>query len=193
MNKSGEEFAESEETAAEEVVATDEVSAADDSSEMAEEEIVEIDPFTAMANERDEFQQKWLRVVAELDNVRKRGARELVQTRKFAQADVLRSVLEIQDNLERALSAVADTAEGEEPENFRQGVELIQQKTSSLLKDKNVVLMEALNKPFDPNFHEAVGQLPREGVEADIVIEVVQQGYQFGDMVLRAARVIVST
>jgi len=163
------------------------------SSDLSPEEEAELDPLAVMTAERDDFQQKWLRVVAELDNVRKRGARELLQSRKFSQAEVLRGVLDIQDNLERALHAVASEAEGDEPESFRAGVDLIHQSTTRLLKEKGVEAIHALDTEFDPNFHEAVGQLPREGVESGVVIEVVQQGYQFGDMVLRAARVIVST
>ncbi len=163
-----------------------------ETDESAEEAEVELDPLAAMTAERDEFQQKWLRVVAELDNVRKRSSRELVQSRKFAQADVLRGFLDVQDNFERALQSVPAQDDTDAPDSFREGVELIYQRIRSLLKDKGVAPMEVLETTFDPNFHEAVGQLPREGVEAGIVIEVVQQGYHFGDMVLRPARVIIS-
>ena len=143
--------------------------------------------------ERDQFEGKWLRVVAELDNYRKRARREVVETRRFAQADLLRSLLEVQDNFERALQSSADGEDTENNDGFREGVELIFQKFRSLLKDKGVEPMEALGAEFDPNFHEAVGQLEREGVAPGQVIEVVQQGFHFGDMVLRPARVIISS
>ncbi len=186
--------------AVEEEVLEGPVSTTDDEAETAvaeaepELEVVETepDPLGDMTAERDEFKEKWLRVVAELDNVRKRSSRELVQSRKFAQADVLRGFLEVQDNFERALQAVADETDTEANDSFREGVELIYQRIRGVLKEKGVAPMEALEAVFDPNFHEAVGQLPREGVEAGIVIEVVQQGYNFGDMVLRPARVIIS-
>jgi molecular chaperone GrpE len=143
--------------------------------------------------ERDQFEGKWLRVVAELDNYRKRARREVVETRRFAQADLLRSLLEVQDNFERALQSAADGEDTETNDGFREGVELIFQKFRGLLKDKGVEPMEAMGAEFDPNFHEAVGQLEREGVAPGQVIEVVQQGFHFGDMVLRPARVIISS
>lgn len=181
---------------AEEIEATEtegeKLTPVEDEEGAVEAEAVEIDPLAAMAAERDEFQQKWLRVVAELDNVRKRTSRELVQSRKFAQADVLRGFLDVQDNFERALQSVPAEDDTDAPDSFREGVELIYQRIGSLLKEKGVSAMDVLDSTFDPNFHDAVGQLPREGVDSGIVIEVVQQGYHFGDMVLRPARVIIS-
>ena len=150
------------------------------------------DPLEVMTAERDAFKEKWLRAVAELDNVRKRASRDLVQGRKFAQADVLRSILEVVDNFERALQSVPEQSDTDTPDGFRDGVELIHQRLRGVLKEQGVELMEVLEAPFDPTVHEAVGQLEREGVESGIVIEVVQQGYHFGDLVLRPARVIIS-
>jgi len=143
--------------------------------------------------ERDAFEGKWLRVVAELDNVRKRSRREVLETRRFTQADILRPLLEIQDNFERALQSVGENSDTGESGGFREGVELIFQKFRGLLKDKGVEPMEVLGAEFDPNFHEAVGQLARADTEPGRVIEVVQQGFHFGDMVLRPARVIISS
>jgi len=143
--------------------------------------------------ERDVFEEKWLRVVAELDNVRKRSRREVLETRRFTQADILRPLLEIQDNFERALQSVAENSDTDESGGFREGVELIFQKFRGVLKDRGVEPMEAMGAEFDPNFHEAVGQLAREDTEPGRVIEVVQQGFHFGDMVLRPARVIISS
>lgn len=143
--------------------------------------------------ERDAFEEKWLRVVAELDNVRKRSRREVLETRRFTQADILRPLLEIQDNFERALQSVGENSDTDESGGFREGVELIFQKFRGVLKDRGVEPMEAMGAEFDPNFHEAVGQLAREDTEPGRVIEVVQQGFHFGDMVLRPARVIISS
>lgn len=150
------------------------------------------DPLAVLAAERDEYKEKWLRVVAELDNVRKRSSREVLQSRKFAQADVLRGFLEILDNFERALQSLPAQADTDAPGGVREGVELIHQRLRGLMTEKGVAPMEVLGSEFDPNFHEAVGQLPREGVAPGLVIEVVQQGYNFGDLVLRPARVIIS-
>jgi molecular chaperone GrpE len=154
--------------------------------------VAEPDPLAVLTAERDDFREKWLRVVAELDNVRKRTGRELMQSRRFAQADVLRSLLEVQDNFERALQSVPAAADTDAPDSFREGVELIHLRVRGLLKEHGVMPMEVLMAGFDPAVHEAVGQLPREGFEPGLVIEVVQQGYHFGDMVLRPARVIIT-
>lgn len=186
--ESGDSADTTEDTAEVEAVVDDEATG----TEAAPETAPEPDPLTLMTAERDDYQEKWLRIVAELDNVRKRSSRELLQSRKFAQAEVLRRFLEVQDNFERALQSVGQPTDTEAPDSFREGVELIYQRFHDVLKEQGVELIEALEAEFDPNYHEAVGQLPREGVDAGIVIEVVQQGYHFGDMVLRPARVIIS-
>lgn len=153
----------------------------------------EPDPLAVLQEERDAIHEKWLRTVAELDNVRKRAARDVTQARRFAQADVLRAFLEVMDNFERALQTAADDTDTGGTDAFREGVELIHQKLRTVFRDQGVTAMEVLGQAFDPNVHEAVAQLEREGVESGVVIEVVQTGYHFGDMVLRPARVVIST
>ena len=179
------------EETAEETVAPDQVE--EDQVDEEPDEPVELSAEEILINERDNFEQKWLRVVAELDNVRKRSRREVLETRRFTQAEMLRSLLEVQDNFERALQSAADNSDTGEVEAFREGVELIFQKFRAILKEKGVQPMEALGAEFDPSFHEAVGQLPREDTESGLVIEVIQQGFHFGDMVLRPAKVIISS
>lgn len=137
--------------------------------------------------ERDVFHDKWMRAVAETDNVRKRSRKEIADARRFAQADTLRPFLEVYDNFQRALQNNA------EADSFREGVELIFQKFEGVLRDRGLSVIPTEGCEFDPNVHEAVGQLPREGVEPGQVIEVAQQGFKFQDMVLRPARVIVSS
>jgi molecular chaperone GrpE len=146
-----------------------------------------------LARERDEFKEKWMRVVAELDNVRKRSRRELADGRRFARADVLRGFLEVQDNFERALQSMGDSEDTENKDSVREGVELIFQNFRRVLKDQGVEPIESLDQEFDPAVHEAVGQFAREGVEPGVVIEVVQQGFRLGEMVLRPSRVIISS
>jgi molecular chaperone GrpE len=164
---------------------------AEEPEELKEPE--EPSPEEVLRAERDAFQEKWLRVVAELDNVRKRSRREVTETRRFARADILRSLLEFQDNFERALQSSGDNSDTDGSGGFREGVELIFQKFRGVLKDKGVAPMEAMGAEFDPNFHEAVGQIEREDTEPGLVVEVVQQGFHYGDLVLRPARVIISS
>jgi len=143
--------------------------------------------------ERDVFHDKWMRAVAETDNVRKRSRKEVNDARRFAQAETLRSFLDVYDNFERALQSMDTADEDKKAGGLREGVELIFQKFQGALKDRGAVLIDVVDCEFDPNVHEAVGQLPREGVEAGMVIEVAQQGFKLGEMVLRPARVIVSS
>lgn len=143
--------------------------------------------------ERDVFHDKWMRAVAETDNVRKRSRKEVNDARRFSQAETLRAFLDVYDNFERALQSMPASEKEIEAGSLREGVELIFQKFQGALKERGAVLIDVLDCEFDPNVHEAVGQLPREGVEAGMVIEVAQQGFKLGDMVLRPARVIVSS
>ncbi len=143
--------------------------------------------------ERDVFHDKWMRAVAETDNVRKRSRKEVNDARRFAQAETLRPFLEVYDNFERARQAMTDGDEESQSGGLREGFELIFQKFQGALKDRGAVLIDVVDCEFDPSVHEAVGQLEREGVEPGMVIEVAQQGFKFGDMVLRPARVIVSS
>ena len=157
------------------------------------EDTVEPDPLEAMRAERDAFQEKWLRAVAEMENVRKRARRDVQDGRRFALADLLRPLLDVHDNFERALQSLPANEDTADDASLREGVDLIFQKFRSVLKDRGVESIPALEKEFDPKIHEAVGQLPREGVEAGIVIEIVQPGFTLGgDFVLRPARVIVA-
>ena len=143
--------------------------------------------------ECEEYKEKWLRVLAEMDNVRKRSRRELVDGRRFAQAEVLRAFLDVHDNFERALQSMAGDDDTGNNKSLREGVELVFQSFRRVLKDQGVQPLEALEQDFDPAVHEAVGQYAREGVESGKVIEVVQQGFKLGDMILRPSRVIIAS
>lgn len=144
-----------------------------------------------LRRERDEAQDKWLRAVAEMDNLRKRTRREVVDAQRFAKADALRGFLDVLDNLERALQSNAAAADTGAPDAFRDGIELIRQRVRGVLQEQGVTPIEALGLHLDPAVHEAVGQLPREGSEPGTIIEVAQPGYKLGELVLRPARVII--
>ncbi len=145
-----------------------------------------------LAAERDELKEKWLRTLAELDNLRKRSRREVQDARRFAQAEVLRPVLEVADNFERALQAM-DGSEDQTAAGVREGVAMIQQRVLALLREQGVEAIEAAGAEFDPAVHEAVAQVPSGEHAAGTVIDVVQKGYRFGEMVLRPARVVIAS
>ncbi len=144
--------------------------------------------------ERDTFQDKWLRVVAELDNVRKRARRDVADARRFALADLVRSMLEVQDDLERAIRSIPEQNGDETPDvsAIYAGVDMIRKRLVAALSERGVSRIEALDEQFDPNQHEAVGQMDKEGAQSGQVIEVVQEGYMLQDLVLRPSRVIVA-
>lgn len=175
----------------------DAVDAVDDTAapadEPAQEVVVEEMPSVedVLRRERDEAQDKWLRAVAEMDNLRKRTRREVADAHRFAKADALRGFLDILDNLERALQSSAAGADTGAPDAFRDGIELIRQRMRGVLQEQGVTTIEAMGLHLDPTVHEAVGQLPREGSESGTIIEVAQPGYKLGELVLRPARVII--
>jgi len=141
----------------------------------------------ALRSERESLQDRHLRLAAEYDNYRKRNAREWEEMRKRAAAEVLRQVLDVADNLERALQVQPDDTEG-----LQKGVELIHQQLLAFLGRCGIERMEVKGSPFDPTRHDAVLLVDSEEVESQHVVDVVQSGYTLHGEVLRPARVAVS-
>jgi molecular chaperone GrpE len=145
-----------------------------------------------LARERDDYKDKWLRAHAELDNVRKRARREIAEAQTFAVADVLRDLLDVLDNFERAAGAAAAAAGGD-AEAIRSGVGLIHGRLREILAARGLVSIPTQKgDPFDPGIHEAVMQMEGDGAEPGSVLEVAQTGYRLGDLVLRPSRVVVA-
>jgi molecular chaperone GrpE len=137
--------------------------------------------------ETAQLQDRYLRLAAEYDNYRKRSAREWQEQKERAAAEVLREMLELADNLERALAAPGDDATG-----LRKGVELIAQQLQLKLRRFGVEPLEAEGVPFDPQRHEALLVVDAAGVDSQQVVNVVQRGYTLHGEVLRPARVTVA-
>lgn len=158
--------------------------------EALEEE--ELDPvaaeLAALQDERDELKEQALRARAEFENYRKRMARESERIRKTAAEGLMRDLLPIVDNLERALSHVEDKSDG-----LAQGVEMIVKQFADVLSAKGLEVIPAKGEPFDPNIHEALTHQPSDEYPADTVMEEFQRGYRLGDYVLRPTQVVVSS
>ena len=137
--------------------------------------------------ERDEYLADLQRLVAEFENYRKRVARDQERLAAHAHERLIRELLPILDDLERALEA----AERHEEATLVDGVKLVEQSLRKALVKEGLAEIEALG-PFDPHVHEALLTRSDEGAEAGSVLEVVQRGYRLGDKVVRPARVIVS-
>ena len=144
-----------------------------------------------LQSEVDVNRDKWLRAMAEFENFRKRSRREMESSINLARADVLKQLLEVLDNFERALDAF-EQAEEARGETFVKGVRLIQDQLMKVLRDHDVSRIEAVGEPFDPNLHEAISQIETDEVPSQHVATVVKAGYRLNDMVLRPALVVVA-
>ncbi len=136
---------------------------------------------------RDEYLADLQRLAAEYENYRKRAAREQERLVAHAHERLVRELLPILDDLERALEA----AERHEEAALVEGVKLVEQSLRKALVKEGLVEIET-DGPFDPHVHEALLTQPHEGAERGSVVEVVQRGYRLGDKVVRPARVIVA-
>ena len=141
-----------------------------------------------LEEENGKLKNEYLKAHADMENTRKRLSHEAEQIRKYRIQSFALDILPVIDNLERAL-AIAPT---EETESYRKGVEMIYQQLLHALEKEGVTEVEALNKEFDPNYHQALMMEQVEGVEPNIVTEVLQKGYMLKDRILRAAMVKVS-
>ena len=153
-----------------------------------EREKASADSIEALQREKDALQDRLLRTAAEFDNYRKRMDRERRDLSEFAASDVLKDLLPIVDNFERALQAPATA----DTEAFRKGIELIHKQMLDLLRKRGVRPIEARGTDFDPNFHQAVIHEPSDSHREGEVIEELQRGYLIGDRLLRPSMVKVA-
>src|SRR4051794_27137989 len=152
-------------------------------------EAVEPEPATeseleAVTRQRDEYLDSLQRLKAEFDNYRKRALRDQESLVARAGERVVKELLPVLDDLERALTA----AEQHEEATLEDGVRLVHRSLADLLRKEGLQEIET-EGPFDPHVHEALLQQPAEGADSGSVIEVLQKGYRLGDRVLRPARV----
>ena len=141
-----------------------------------------------LTRQRDDYYDRLLRKTAEFDNYRKRTDRERVQLAEAAATDLIKDLLPLVDDLERALKA--ETATGTSA--LRQGVELIHKQLLDTLRMRGVKTVDALGQDFDPHVHNAVAYEPAEGRREGEVIEEFARGYMLGDRLLRPAMVKVA-
>ena len=133
--------------------------------------------------------ERYLRLAAEFDNYKKRTAREFEDILKRANARLLRDLIAIIDNFERALTVDPDRNDNAA---YRKGVDLIYNQLLDLLKKEGVSAIETVGKPFDPNLHEALMQMESDDHDDGIICREILKGYAIDGKVLRHARVAVS-
>ena len=139
--------------------------------------------------ELEESKNAYYKAYADTENTRRRLQNEFEKNNKYKLQDFGKEVLPIIDNLERALQASKDS---DELKNYAKGFEMIYMQLVEALKKQGIEEIDCLNKDFDANYHHAIMQEAREGVESGIVIEVLQKGYMLKDRILRPALVKVS-
>ena len=144
--------------------------------------------YALLQMENEEIKDKWIRTAAEFDNFRRRSFEEKSGWIKNATERLVLELCDVVDNFERALH----------PENkkqnlksFKKGIDLIYQQLENVLKKEGVSKIDALEKEFDPNYHEALAHIPSD-LEENKIVAVIQNGYLMNEKVIRAARVAVS-
>lgn len=136
-----------------------------------------------------EVNDKYIRLAAEFDNYRRRTARERLDLIATAGEDIIKGMLPVLDDCERALQVLR---ESEADKAAIEGTELIYNKLMTFLKGRGLSVIEALGKELDTDYHEAVAQLPvQEKKQKNKIVDVIQQGYKLNDKVIRFAKVVV--
>ena len=159
------------------------------SDNMAEEQTVETDTVAEKpAEELIDWKDQYIRLQAEFDNFRKRTIREKMDLIQSGGSDVLKAILPILDDMQRAIAA---SEKSDDIDALREGERLVVQKFIDTLRQKKVVELEALDAPFDENLHEAVARFAAGEEKKGKVIDVIERGYMLGDKVLRFAKVVV--
>lgn len=132
----------------------------------------------------------YLRTVAELENTRKRHLRDREEMRKFSNEALVKNLLAVVDNMERAM--VHSAGEIDSVECVAEGIELTLKGLMDILSKEGLAQVSALGKPFDPNFHEAVSETEDLSVDAGTVVHELQRGYLLNGRLIRPAKVVVS-
>lgn len=158
-------------------------------AKMADKEAKVEDASEKMAAEIAEWRDKYVRLSAEFDNYRKRTLKEKMDLMSSAGEDVIKSLLPVMDDLERALAAMEKTSD---VAAVREGVVLISNKLRDTLRGRGLAEIEAVGQELDTDFHEAVAKIPaQDEAQKGRIIDVVQKGYKLNDKVIRHSKVVV--
>ena len=139
------------------------------------------------------LKEEKIRVLAEMENLRKRFEREKIDSIKYGSVNFARDILSPGDNLERALSVISE--EEEHPQsvkNLIDGLLMVKKELSTALEKNGVTKIDSLNKKFDPNLHQAMMEVENNDLDEGVVVQEIQTGYVMHDRLLRPAMVAVS-
>ncbi len=143
-----------------------------------------------LENQNADLKDKYMRAMAETENIRKRAAKEKIDTIRRANKDLLLSLLNFMDNFERAIKAGENNNDIQNSEYYK-GIELIHKQFIDFIHDNGVEEIECLGEEFNPNLHEALTVIEVPDCEHEKIVEVYAKGYKLNDELLRTAKVIV--
>src|SRR6185295_15009510 len=149
----------------------------------------------ALSKEVSDYKDRHLRTLAEMENLRRRTDREIADTRVYGVTNFARDILEVADNMARAVTALTAELRGKADEGLKallDGVELTERELLKVLEKHGVKKFDPMGQKFDPNLHQAMYEIPDASRPAGSVAQVVQPGYMIGDRVLRPALVGVA-
>lgn len=153
----------------------------------------EEDPYDMIVAERDDYKDRWVRALAEAENIRKRSERDRREAEQYGGSRLARDMLPVYDNLSRALQAAKDE-EGAASAALLEGVELTMRELVNVFRKHGIEPIEpAVGDKFDPKLHEAMFEAPLPGTQAGDIIQVSTSGFMLHDRLLRPAQVGVSS
>ena len=164
----------------------------EENQEVKEEDVEETEE-EKLKEEIKRLKEEKIRVLAEMENLRKRFDREKIDSIKYGSANFARDILSPGDNLERALSAINN--EEDHPKSIKnliEGLLMVKKELSSALEKNGIEKIDTLDKKFDPNLHQAMMEIENNEIEEGIVVQEIQTGYMMHDRLLRPAMVGVS-
>jgi molecular chaperone GrpE len=154
---------------------------------------VTLDPVAQLEAENSQLKDQLLRTLADMENLRRRAEREKEDSQKYAVATLARDILSVADNLRRALDSLpVDQAPDDATRNLLTGVEATERELLAIFERRGIKRIEPLGERFDPNFHQAMMEVPNSGQEAGTIVQVLQPGYIIYDRLLRPALVGVA-
>lgn len=152
----------------------------------------QIEEWRSRAAKADENWERLLRTTADLDNFKKRAAREREEAIKYANESLIKKLVPVLDNFDMALAATNQSQAGAAAQSLQTGVAMIHQQLKNVLVESGLEEVDAAGKTFDPNWHEAVSQQETKDVPEGTVVQQLRKGYKLRDRLIRPASVVVA-
>ncbi len=187
-----------EDLAAQEAMTEEELEAAADAlldDEDFVEEEMEMDPIEELATENADLKDRLLRAFADTDNLRKRAEREKAEATLYAATNFAKDLLSVSDSMGKALEMMPEEARNKADEatrNLIEGIELTRRELLNTFQKYNITELDPTDEKFDPNYHQAMFEVPDTGKPGGTVVQVVQTGFKIGERILRPALVGVA-